>query len=59
MTRPWVTPSPMCRCRGTRHLKRNLLGKVRHGDKMSLADDLRDVFRTGDRSYTCDDVWGR
>lgn len=48
---------PLQRC--TTHLKRNLLGKVRHGDKMSLADDLRDVFRTGDRSYTRDDAWGR
>lgn len=48
---------PLRRC--TTHLKRNLLGKVRHGDKMSLADDLRDVFRTGDRSYTRDDAWDR
>lgn len=48
---------PLQRC--TTHLKRNLLGKVRHGDKMSLADDLRDVFRTGDRSYTRSDAWLR
>ena len=48
---------PLQRC--TTHLKRNLLGKVKHGDKMSLSEDLRDVFRTGDRSYTRDDAWGR
>lgn len=48
---------PLQRC--TTHLKRNLLGKVRHGDKMSLAEDMRDVFRTGDRSYTRDDAWLR
>ena len=46
---------PLQRC--TTHLKRNLLGKVKHGDKMSLSEDLRDVFRTGDRSYTRDDAW--
>ena len=35
------------------HLKRNLLSCVRNGDKGGeLAEDLRQVFRTGDRSYT-------
>ncbi len=48
---------PLQRC--TTHLKRNLLGKAKHGDKMSLSEDLREVFRTGDRSYTRDDAWLR
>ncbi len=34
------------------HLKCNMLSRVRHGDKREMADDLRDVFRTGDRHYT-------
>ena len=38
------------------HLKRNMLSKVRHGDKMALAEDLRDVFRTGQRDYTLDEA---
>ncbi len=29
----------------TTHLKRGMLGKVRHGDKRALADDMRCVFR--------------
>jgi len=41
------------------HLKRNMLSKVRHGDKMALAEDLRDVFRTGQRDYTLDEAWER
>ena len=40
--------------RCTTHLKRNLLGSVRNVDKGELAEDLRQVFRTGDRSYT---IW--
>jgi putative transposase len=39
------------------HLKRNILNRVRHGDKKSMADDLRDVFRTGDRTYTSEKAW--
>jgi len=39
------------------HLKRNLLNKVRHGDKKSLSDDLRDVFRTGQKDYTREQAW--
>jgi transposase-like protein len=39
------------------HLKRNMLSRVRHGDKGELADDLREVFRTGDRNYTPEKGW--
>ena len=39
------------------HLKRNMLSKVRHGDKMELAEDLREVFRTGQKYYTREDAW--
>lgn len=42
--------TPLQRC--TTHLKRNLLSCVRNGDKGELAEDLRQLFRTGDRSYT-------
>ena len=38
--------------RCTTHLKRNMLARVRHGDKKQLADDMREVFRTGDKNYT-------
>jgi transposase-like protein len=41
------------------HLKRNLLNKVRHGDKKALSDDLRDVFRTGQKDYTREQAWER
>jgi hypothetical protein len=34
-----------------------MLHRVRHGDKMQLADDLREVFRTGDRYYTPEKGW--
>ena len=47
---------PLKRC--TVHLKRNL-DNVKHGDKLALAEDLRDVFRTGERTYTRDTAWGR
>ena len=43
--------------RYTTHLKRNLLSCVRNGDKGELAEDLRQVFRTGDRSYTVERAW--
>lgn len=39
------------------HLKRNMLNKVRHGDKKAMANDLRDVFRTADRAYTPEKAW--
>lgn len=38
--------------RCTTHLNRNMLARVRHGDKKQLADDMREVFRTGDKNYT-------
>jgi transposase-like protein len=47
--------TPLQRC--VTHLKRNLLSKVRHGDKAALASDLRDVFRTGQRDYTITMAW--
>ena len=34
-----------------------MLNRVRHGDKGKLANDLREVFRTGDRSYTPELAW--
>ena len=40
--------TPLQRC--TTHLKRNLLGSEHNGDKEELAEDLRQLFRTGDRS---------
>lgn len=53
-----VFPStPIQRC--VTHLKRGLLNKVRHGDKQELADDLRQVFLTGDKSYTIEKAWER
>lgn len=30
------------------------MDKVKHGDKLDLAEDLRDIFRTGERTYTRD-----
>ena len=47
--------TPLQRC--TTHLKRNLLSCVRNGDKGELAEDLRQLFRTGDRSYTVERAW--
>lgn len=38
--------------RCTTHLKRDMMARVRHGDKKALADDMRDVFKTGDKNYT-------
>ena len=34
-----------------------MLSKVRHGDKKDLADDLREVFRTGQKDYTRERAW--
>lgn len=47
--------TPLQRC--VTHLKRNLVAKVRHGDKAGLAADLRDIFRTGQRDYTVETAW--
>ena len=47
--------TPLQKC--VTHLKRNMLNRVRHGDKGDLADDLRDVFRTGDKDYTPEQGW--
>ena len=49
--------TPLQRC--VTHLKRNMLARVRHGDKAALAEDLRDVFRTGQRDYTVELAWKR
>jgi transposase-like protein len=49
--------TPLQRC--VTHLKRNMLARVRHGDKAALAEDLRDVFRTGQRDYTVEAAWKR
>ena len=40
------------------HLKRNIISDVRNGDKGDVAEDLRQVFRTGDRNYTVEQAWG-
>lgn len=47
--------TPLQKC--VTHLKRNMLSKVRHGDKGELANDLREVFRTGDRLYSGEKAW--
>ena len=47
--------TPLQKC--VTHLKRNMLGRVRHGDKGELAEDLREVFRTGDKNYTPELSW--
>ncbi len=39
------------------HLKRNLPGCVRNGNKGELAGNLRLVFRTGDCNYTVERAW--
>ncbi len=49
------TGTKLQRC--TTHLKRNILSDVRNGDKGEVADDLRQVFRTGDRNYAVEDAW--
>ena len=47
--------TPLQRC--VTHLKRNMFAKVSHGDKGTLAADLRDIFRTGQRDYTIETAW--
>lgn len=41
--------------RCTTHIKRNMLAHVKHGDKKELADDMSEVFKTGDKAYTLED----
>ena len=43
--------------RCTTHLKRNIISDVRIGDKGEVTEDLRQVFRTGDRNYTGEQAW--
>lgn len=50
MVSPTTKVTPLQRC--VTHLKRGMLNKVRHGDKQDLADNLRQVFKTGDKDYT-------
>lgn len=47
--------TPLQKC--VTHLKRNMFSKVRHGDKGELANDLREVFRTGEKDYTPALAW--
>jgi putative transposase len=47
--------TPLQKC--VTHLKRNMLARVRHGDKGVMAEDLRDIFRTGDPHYTPEQGW--
>lgn len=39
------------------HLKRDMICRVRHGDRGDLAADLRRVFKTGDENYTVEMCW--
>ena len=34
-----------------------MMNRVRHGDKLEMANDLRKVFKTGDESYTVEKAW--
>ena len=43
--------------RCTTHLKRNIIGSVRNSDKREVAEELRQMFRTGDSSYTTEKAW--
>lgn len=47
--------TPLQRC--VTHLKRKMFAKVSHGDNGTLAADLRDIFRTGQRDYTIETAW--
>ena len=47
------TPLQCC----TTHLKRDIISDVRIGDKCEAAEDLKQVFRTGDRNYTVEKAW--
>ena len=53
-----VYPStPLQRC--VTHLKRNMLNRVRHGDKQELSQDLACVFRVGQPDYSREQAWMR
>jgi transposase-like protein len=53
-----VYPStPLQRC--VTHLKRNMLNRVRHGDKQELSQDLSSVFRVGQPDYGREQAWMR
>jgi putative transposase len=41
------------------HIKRQVLGKVRHDDRRELAEDLRQVFQTGAREDSSEHGWKR
>lgn len=41
------------------HLKRNMLNRVRHGDKQELSQDLACVFRVGQPDYSREQAWMR
>lgn len=43
--------------RSTTHLKRNIISDMRIGDKRKVAEDLKQVFRVGDRNYTVEKAW--
>lgn len=49
--------TPLQRC--TTHIKRNVLSRVRAGDKPELAEDLKRVFRTDDPEDTPEAGWER
>ena len=34
-----------------------MMNRVRHGDKLEMANDLRKVFKTGDETYTVEKAW--
>lgn len=41
----------------TVHLKRNVLNNVKREDKATISDELRDIFRTNDSSFTKEQAW--
>ena len=49
--------TPLQRC--VTHLKRRLLAEVSSFNKIELANDLRNVFRTSDSSDTIENAWTR
>ena len=47
--------TPLQRC--TTHLKRAIISDVRMGDRREVAEDLKQVFRAGDRGYNVEKAW--